>query len=104
MRLSVLRALWQEITDLHGDKILDSGAPVVMSQIQLVLAGAAGRMGEGVGRVRVGEGPAGFAPHPLLPLQIGIWSSCSLFGSHIFEDFRQNAGRSLALSLVPGQE
>ena len=29
MRLSVVRALWQELTDLHGDKILDSGAPVV---------------------------------------------------------------------------
>lgn len=67
MRLSVLRALWQEITDLHGDKNLDSGAPVVMSQFHLVLAGAAGRMGEGGGGSGEGgsrRGASKFCPTP----------------------------------------
>lgn len=39
------------MTDVHGDESPDTGAPVAVSQFHFVLAGAAGRIGWGVGKV-----------------------------------------------------
>lgn len=97
------------MTDVHGDESPDTGAPEAVSQFHFVLAGAAGRMGWGVGKVGGGaeERASEFCPTPSAPLLISIWSSCpmgTLLGSYVFQQIQARGRQAMSLEPRPGQE